>query len=96
MTHYEEETNYESRLEEIEDKIQLILQRQETTDIMFRTFDQKVDRILQLLTIQSSRIALEKTKEQHHGIDPRLREMMEELRMDVELLKRATVSEWEK
>ncbi len=85
----------ERRLEDVEDQLTLVKQRQETTDLMFRTMDQKIDRLLRLATIQSSATMndeMPKLSSQTSALE----EMMKELRTDVELLKRATVSEWEK
>jgi len=85
----------ERRLEDVEDELKLVKQRQETTDLMFRTMDQKIDRLLRLATIQSTNVM----KEEHvdHSLQQTaLESMMEELRTDVDLLKRATVSEWKK
>lgn len=84
----------ERRLEDVEDELKLVKQRQETTDLMFRTMDQKIDRLLRLATIQSTAVM----KEESTPISrpSAVEKMMEELRTDVELLKRATVSEWEK
>ena len=84
----------ERRLEDVEDELKLVKQRQETTDLMFRTMDQKIDRLLRLATIQSTAVMKEESTptSQPSAVE----KMMEELRTDVELLKRATVSEWEK
>lgn len=84
----------ERRLEDVEDELKLVKQRQETTDLMFRTMDQKIDRLLRLVTIQSTAVMKEESTSASRP--SAVEEMMEELRTDVELLKRATISEWEK
>ncbi len=84
----------ERRLEDVEDELKLVKQRQETTDLMFRTMDQKIDRLLRLATIQSTAVMKEESTPTSRP--SAVEKMMEELRTDVELLKRATVSEWEK